>query len=192
MQNQSIFLKLSVILVALAVMVSVACSAKTKLRAPVSKNSQIKNETDCLSLGKWDERESCFSRHDDFEINNCERTSPHACKPYKEMYFAEQKIILIETETHKVSSVVYKKYLTEDPDYIKDFEAFLRDSSKLWALYRDAQCQLEPYVSGMSRREFENIIEQCRLEQTKNRIVELERMLTTVKSNQGYSNGQIK
>jgi len=184
MQNHSNCLRLPAILCILTVLVSVACSAQTPLRALVSANSQIQNETDCFSLGKWDEREACFARQDDEQINLCEKSSPLACRPYKEMYFAEKKIIQTETEIQKYSVVSYKNYLIDDPDYVNDLDVFLRESGKAWASYRDSQCQLEPYINGISRREFANCVEQCRLERTLSRIVELQGLLATLKSNQ--------
>jgi uncharacterized protein YecT (DUF1311 family) len=48
-------------------------------------------------------------------------------------------------------------------------------------MYRDSQCQLEPYVNGMSRNEFSDLVEQCRLEKTEIRILELEALIQSLK-----------
>lgn len=90
-----------------------------------------------------------------------------------------------EDEILKISTKVYESYLAEDPEYINDIQQYLDESNKAWSSYRDAQCQLEPYINGMSRKEISNIAEQCRLERTEHRISELEGLLTILKSNQG-------
>lgn len=89
----------------------------------------------------------------------------------------------IESEIVKMSAVAYGSYLADDPEYVKDIENYLNESEKAWISYRDAQCQLEPYINGMSRREISNIAEQCKLERTERRISELKGLLATVKSN---------
>ena len=77
----------------------------------------------------------------------------------------------------------YAGYLADDPEYVEDIEKYLSESAKAWTSYRDAQCQLEPYINGMSRRGISSIAEQCKLDRTERRILELEGLLTAVKSN---------
>lgn len=111
--------------------------------------------------------------------HSCESESP-ACK---RMESAAIEMRAIENEIVKMSAAAYSSYLADDPEYIKDIESYLSESDKAWTSYRDAQCQLEPYINGMSRREISNIAEQCKLERTEHRISELKELLTTVKSN---------
>lgn len=110
---------------------------------------------------------------------SCESES-QACK---QLVIATIEMRAIESEIVKMSEVAYGSYLADDPEYVKDIENYLNESDKAWTSYRDAQCQLEPYVNGMSRREISNIAELCKLERTGHRISELKGLLTTVKSN---------
>jgi uncharacterized protein YecT (DUF1311 family) len=165
-----------------------ACSAKSSGLSKVldqnqknAKEQAIADTSDCFSVGAWAEREACFSKMSDDQIASCELTNPGACKPYKAMYFATKKISQLESEINKNSSKIYKNYLENDPNYIKDLHAFLKDAGKSWAMYRDSQCQLEPYISGMSRNEFSGLVQQCRLEKTEIRILELEALIKSLK-----------
>lgn len=110
---------------------------------------------------------------------SCESES-QACK---QLESAAIEMRAIESEIVKISAMAYGSYLADDPEYVKDIENYLNESDKAWTSYRDAQCQLEPYINGMSRREISNIAEQCKLERTEHRIAELKGLLTTVKSN---------
>jgi uncharacterized protein YecT (DUF1311 family) len=114
-------------------------------------------------------------------------TSAYSCESGSQacnrMESAAIEMRAIENEIVKMSAVAYGNYLADDPEYVKDIEDYLSKSDKAWASYRDAQCQLEPYINGMSRREISNIAEQCKLERTEHRISELKGLLTTVKSN---------
>lgn len=109
----------------------------------------------------------------------CESES-QACKRIKS---AAIEMRAIEDEIVKLSAAAYRSYLADDPEYVKDIENYLSESDKAWTSYRDAQCQLEPYIDGMSRPEISNIAEQCKLEKTERRISDLKELLTTVKSN---------
>ena len=110
---------------------------------------------------------------------SCE-SEPQICK---QLESAAIEMRAIESEIVKISAVTYSSYLADDPEYVKDIENYLNESDKAWTSYRDAQCQLEPYINGMSRREISSIAEQCKLERTERRISELKGLLTTVKSN---------
>ncbi len=109
------------------------------------------------------------------------KLASHECQPQQ---IAEAKVHAIEIEIIATSARVYESYLTDDPNYVKDIESYLQKSSEAWLRYRDAECEIEPYINGMSRREMSSIAEQCKLERTKLRISELEALLTTLKSNQ--------
>lgn len=115
----------------------------------------------------------------DTSSDSCEGES-QACK---QMQMATMKMHKLEIEIINISAEAYGEYLADDPEYVKDIENYLRESGKAWRSYRDAECLLEPYINGMSRREIGSIAEQCKLERTERRIFELEGLLTTVKSN---------
>ena len=115
----------------------------------------------------------------DTSSDSCEGKS-QACK---QMQMATMKMHKLESEIINISAEAYGEYLADDPEYVKDIENYLRESGRAWRSYRDAECLLEPYINGMSRREIGSIAEQCKLERTERRIFELEGLLTTVKSN---------
>lgn len=135
----------------------------------------------CSATGPSDAHTSVESetRKKTIAAHSCESES-QACK---QLESATVEMRAIESEIVKISAVAYSSYLADDPGYVKDIENYLNESDKAWASYRDAQCQLEPYIDGMSRREISNIAEQCKLEKTERRISDLEELLTTVKSN---------
>lgn len=167
---------------------STACSAQTlKANQPPAEPTALERSnsdmTDCRSLGKWNEAEACLGQNDISGIGNCGDNRPQTCSPYLEMRLATEKMQRLENEIKQLSTQAYGNYLANDPAYLKDLGSFLDASNESWASYRDAHCQLEPYINGMMRREFGILTEQCRLEKTKSRIAELEEVLTTLKSN---------
>lgn len=173
---------------AASVLVSVACSAQ-----PAKSNSDFMGATasspreaafeDCLQVGAWSEREECFARLDDQSIETCEEAHPRACKPYRDMYFVAQRMRELEDEIAEMSTSTYRTYLASDPEYVDDLVGFLRKSGESWRVHRDAHCQLESYVDGMSRSESGDIVQQCRLGKTRQYLLELEALLTSLKSN---------
>ncbi len=131
-------------------------------------------ETDCLAISTLPEKRACLAQQDQTFINDCERMRPMACKPYRELHFAEQT--LQQTQAHLLQSTKhsYASYTENDPAYLDDLATYARESNAAWLTYRDAQCALEPFAQGMSRSESENLAEACRLAKTQARIAELD------------------
>ncbi len=131
-------------------------------------------EPDCLAISTLPEKRACLAKQDQTFIDDCERMRPMACKPYRELYFAEHT--LQRTQTHLLQSAkrAYASYTANDPAYLDDLATYARESNAAWLTYRDAQCALEPFAQGMSRSESENLAEACRLAKTQARIAELD------------------
>ncbi len=131
-------------------------------------------ETDCLAISTLPEKRVCLAQQDQAFIDDCERIRPMACKPYRDLYFAEPT--LQQTQTHLLQSAkhAYASYTENDPAYLDDLATYARESNAAWLTYRDAQCALEPFAQGLVRGESENLAEACRLAKTKARIAELE------------------
>ena len=131
-------------------------------------------EKDCLAIGDTKARETCFAKKPDDEIAECERVRVHACKPYKEMHALEHKRVQLSQELLTKARKRYASYVEGDAAYLDDLANYLKGSDAAWIAYRDADCLLEPFVQGMSRREAPHLTEACRVERTKARIAELE------------------
>ena len=130
--------------------------------------------SDCLAISTLPEKRACLAKQDQAFIDDCERMRPMACKPYRDLHFAEQT--LQQTQTHLLQSAkhAYASYTENDPAYLDDLATYARQSNAAWLTYRDAQCALEPFAQGMSRSESENLAEACRLAKTQARIAELD------------------
>lgn len=129
---------------------------------------------DCFALGDVGARESCIARKPDDEIAECEHVRAHACKPYKEMHALERKRVQLSQEILTKARKRYASYVEGDAAYLDDLASYLKGSDAAWAAYRDADCLLEPFSQGMSRREAPDLTEACRVDRTKARIAELE------------------
>ncbi|KQZ59685.1 hypothetical protein ASD53_05625 [Lysobacter sp. Root559] len=75
----------------------------------------------------------------------------------------------------------YASYLEDDAAYLDDLAVYLKDSDAAWGAYRDADCLLEPFAQGMSRREAPDLTEACRVGRTKARIAELNTLAAAFK-----------
>jgi Lysozyme inhibitor LprI len=131
-------------------------------------------EVDCLSISTLPEKRACLAKQDAVFIDDCERMRPMACKPYRELYVAEQTLQRTEANLLQSAQQAYAGYTENDPAYLDDLAASARESNAAWRAYREAQCALEPFAQGMSRSESENLAEACRLAKTQARIAELD------------------
>lgn len=131
-------------------------------------------ELDCLSISTLPEKRACLAKQDAAFIDDCERMRPTACKPYRELHFAEETLQQTEANLLRSAQQAYTRYTENDPAYLDDLAAYARQSNEAWRAYRDAQCVLEPFAQGMSRSESENLAEACRLEKTRARVAELD------------------
>ncbi|WP_082586062.1 MULTISPECIES: lysozyme inhibitor LprI family protein [unclassified Lysobacter] len=148
-------------------------------KAPKSASSEAGD--DCFAIGGLGARESCFAKKSDDEIADCERIRPNACKPYKEMQALELQRTQLRQDILLKARSSYASYLEDDAAYLDDLAVYLKDSDAAWGAYRDADCLLEPFAQGMSRREAPDLTEACRVERTKARIAELKTLAAALK-----------
>lgn len=128
---------------------------------------------DCSGLSSLTEKRSCYARQDPASIDECERTHPMRCKPYREMHLAERQLAKVERSSIVSARKAYATYAEGDAAYQNDLEAAARDANRAWHAYREAQCTLEPFAQGMSRDLSEDLAEACRVRMTRRRIDEL-------------------
>lgn len=138
-------------------------------------------EEDCLVVGDTKARELCFSRKPEAEIEACERVRPFACKPYRDMYRLDRELATLTRDLSVRAQKRYAAYDEDDAAYLGDLSAYIDASGKAWAASRDADCLLEPFVQGMSRREAGDLTEACRVERTQARIEQLKELISSLK-----------
>ena len=128
---------------------------------------------DCDGLALLADKRVCYGKQDQASIDDCERTHPMRCKPYREMHLAERQ--LTEVEESSIASVrkAYASYADGDAAYLNDLEAAAREANRAWRAYREAQCTLEPFAQGMLRDLSQHLAEACRARMTRVRIDEL-------------------
>ncbi|MES2669305.1 MAG: lysozyme inhibitor LprI family protein [Pseudomonadota bacterium] len=148
-----------------------AACARTPLAKPAP--APIK-ESDCFSISTLPEKRACLAKQGEVFIDDCERMRPMSCRPYAQMYAAEQTLRQAEANLVQSARQAYASYTDSDRAYLDDLAEYSKDASTAWQAYRDAQCALEPLAQGMARSESENLAEACRLAKTKARIAELE------------------
>lgn len=144
-------------------------------------DSTTEQSKDCFSVGDTKQREACFSQESDEDIDACERVMPSACRPYKEMYRAEQRLQASNAKLLALAQARDAPYAKDDPAYLADLAHYAQASDQAWRNYRDAQCLLEPFMQGMSRRESSNLTEACRVKATKARLNALNSLISGLK-----------
>lgn len=148
-----------------------AACARTPLAKPAPAS---KEEADCFAISTLPGKRACLAKQDEAFIAECERMRPMSCRPYREMYSAEETLRRVEASLLQAAQQAYGSYIKDDPAYLDDLSASSREASAAWRAYREAQCALEPLAQGMARGESENLTETCRLAKTQERIAELE------------------
>ncbi len=128
---------------------------------------------DCDGIPSLDGKRSCYARQDQNLIDECERTHPMRCRPYREMHGAERELAEIEQSSIESAQKAFASYADGDAAYLNDLDAAAREANHAWRAYREAQCALEPFAQGMSRDLAENLTEACRARMTRIRIDEL-------------------
>ncbi|WP_249474885.1 lysozyme inhibitor LprI family protein [Luteimonas galliterrae] len=131
------------------------------------------NRMDCFAIGDTRKREECFSHYRSQEIEECERAMPHACKPYKEMHALDLELDQLNARAINSVRSTYHAHTSNDAAYLSDLLDYLNSSDQAWRDYRDAECLLEPFIQGISRREAPNLTEACRAVKTRARIRDL-------------------
>jgi len=167
---------------ALVTALSLGCSCASAAHPGAGKAPEpAAAEEDCLVVGDAQARELCFSRKPEAEIEECERMRPFACKPYRDMHRLDRELTALTRELSARAQKRYAAYAEDDAAYLGDLSAYIDASGKAWAASRDADCLLEPFAQGMSRREAGDLTEACRVERTQARIARLKEIVSTFK-----------
>lgn len=144
-------------------------------------STPVGTEGDCFAIGEVTARETCFARTSEQALMECERLKPNACRPYQKMHEEGPRIDRLTAEIEALSRKAYASYAGGDQAYLDDLVQGLREANSAWKRHRDAECQVQPFLEGMSRSEAGDLTEACRLELTRKRISELETTVTRLK-----------
>ncbi len=128
---------------------------------------------DCDGLASLADKRVCYGKQDQASIDDCERTHPMRCKPYREMHGAEKELAEAEHSSITHARKSFASYADGDAAYLNDLETAARQANRAWRAYREAQCTLEPFAQGMSRDLSEHLAEACRARMNRIRIDEL-------------------
>lgn len=128
---------------------------------------------DCSGISSLADKRTCYARQDQPMIDECERTHPMRCSPYRDMARAEARLAEVEEASLAAAEAAYSSYVENDAAYLSDLKTSAHKANLTWAAYREAQCSLEPFAQGMSRNDSEDLIEACRVRMTQARIDEL-------------------
>lgn len=155
-----------------------ARSAAQEAAAPTaasgtSSDAPTTGDCDALPLA---EKEACYARYDEAALAECERVRLYACAPYARMHKAEMQLKQINDVLLQAARKTYASYEDSQPGYVKDVEDSFAATDQAWRAYRDAQCNFEPFIQGMSRQETAGLTESCRARKTEERVGELMEM----------------
>lgn len=138
----------------------------------------------CDSLSLID-KEACYARQAPELIAECERIRLHRCAPYARVHELEQQLKRLNAELLKTSREVYASYDDTQPGYMAEMEQSITGADLAWRAHRDAHCNLEPLIEGMSRNEAPDLTEACRAAKTQSRISEIRDMILELKQGAG-------
>ncbi|MBB4130857.1 lysozyme inhibitor LprI family protein [Xanthomonas sp. 3075] len=138
--------------------------------------SSTKSGSDCSRSATPKDREACLFA---LPETDCKRLGA-ICMSVRETRSINDKLTGIEKAILDKARVRYSSYTTDDPAYLDDLEKNFTDASKAWRTYRDAYCQAEPLVQGMSRNEQDNLTAQCSVNATRLRIEQLEQLIKAI------------
>jgi uncharacterized protein YecT (DUF1311 family) len=144
---------------------------------------------DCDGLASLVDKRACYGKQDQASIDDCERTHPMRCKPYREMHLAERQLTEVEQSSIASARKTYASYADGDAAYLNDLDAAAREANRAWRAYREAQCTLEPFVQGMSRDLSEHLAEICRVRMNRTRIDEIKAFHTAADPSRSARNG---
>lgn len=144
---------------------------------------------DCDGLASLVDKRVCYGKQEQASIDDCERTHPMRCRPYREMHGAERELTEVEHSSIAHARKAFASYADGDAAYLNDLEAAAREANRAWRAYREAQCTLEPFVEGMSRDLSEHLAEACRVRMTRARIDEIKGFHTDADPSRSAGNG---
>jgi len=97
------------------------------------------------------------------------------------MYTLDRQLQVLNEEVIGLARTQYASYAQNDPAYLDDLTAYFEESDRAWKASRNADCALEPFMQGMSRPEASDLTEACRVDRTKARISEMNKVKVTLK-----------
>jgi len=112
------------------------------------------------------------------------------CAPYKKMDSAERQLAALNRKLLTSALRGYATYNEDDPGYLDDLKKFFADADRTWRGYRDAQCEMEFFIQGMSRHGNEGLVETCRLGKTRERIRELNSFMPLFKDKKEHQHAK--
>lgn len=136
---------------------------------------------DCFAVGDTEAREACFARMPREELAACKRDRPLACAPYADMHRVNARLVETRAALAGALKRSYANYEEIDPGYVGDAQSGLSKREAAWTTWRDALCDLQPYLDGMSRAEIPDLTEACRLEVTAAHVKKLDDEFTSLK-----------
>lgn len=131
---------------------------------------------DCSRMGVVRDREACVLA---LPKDQCKAIGP-ACTSLQQARVQDAALAHLEQDILARSKTRYAGYLADDAEYLSDLQASFSSSSAAWRAYRDAYCQAEPLVQGMSRDEQQALALDCRLRLTRERIAQLEQLAKAI------------
>jgi hypothetical protein len=126
-------------------------------------------KSDCSNIGSSREREACLLA---LSKDQCKAIGP-ACTSLQNANVQEARLAKVEQEILARARARYASYAADDAEYLNDLQKSFTSSATAWREYRDAYCQAEPFVQGMSRDEQESLGLECRSRLTQERTEQL-------------------
>ena len=150
-------------------------------RGPSTGSGSAQPVESCFAVGDAEAREACFARMPREELAACKRDRPLACAPYADMHRQNARLAEIRAALSAALKRSYASYEEIDPGYLADMQSGLSKREAAWTSWRDALCELQPYLDGRSRAEIPDLTEACRLEMTAAHVKKLDDELTSLK-----------
>lgn len=154
----------------------VACSSTHAVASGQLSASFTKASSDCSRLAATADRQACLLALPEADC----KLLGALCISLRETRSIDEKLTGIEREILNKAHVRYASYAVDDPAYLDDLEKNFNAASKAWRTYRDAYCQAEPLVQGMSRNEQDALTADCRVNATRLRIEQLEQLIKAI------------
>lgn len=156
------------------------CSSVAAPAEAAQADSARRSAPNCFAEGAYAAREACFALMPKPDFDECRRSSPGRCVPYAAMHRSEAELRRLIEETKTQVRKRAARYAGVDPAYATDILNGIDRDQTAWAAWRDARCELEPFLDGMARSEAADLTEQCRLDETLDRTAAVRRRLRAI------------
>lgn len=125
---------------------------------------------DCSVTGSVRDRTTCYLA---LPEDRC-RAIGAACTSLQDARAQDAALAHAEQDILAKATTRYASYLADDAEYLNDLHERFTASVAAWRTYRDAYCQAEPLVEGMSRQMQEALAQECRQRLTRERTAQLQ------------------